>query len=136
MKTGTITALVAAHVVSSAAHFADNATRFAGYHDEATLILNPTTVVVAWVVQTAFGLAGLRLFTRGHRSGRLMLMVYAALGFAGLLHYLAPPSHAMDVWMHVLIALEATTGLVLLLALLRRPKQAERPGTDGKPGQS
>jgi hypothetical protein len=113
-----VTLLVAAHVVSSAFHFADNALRFSHYHDQATMWLNPTSVVVFWFVQTAFGLAGLILLRRGRRAGRPMLVAYGALGFAGFLHYLAPPSHPMGVEMHALILLEAATGLALMVAVL------------------
>lgn len=113
MKPATLAAFVAAHLIASLAHFADNAARFGHYHDGATLVLNPTTVVAAWVAQTLFGLAGLRLARRGHRAGRPMLAMYGLLGLAGLLHYAAPPSHAMGLAMHALIALEAATGLAL-----------------------
>lgn len=113
-----LVSLVGAHLTASALHFADNAVRFGHYHDEATAWLNPTVVVVAWFVQAALGAAGLVLHRRGNRAGRPLLLAFAVLGFAGFLHYLAPPSHAMDAWTHGLIALEAATGLALLVAFL------------------
>lgn len=111
-------ALVVAHAAASALHFADNAVRFGHYHDQATAWLNPTTVVVAWVAQTSLGLAGLLLQRRGSWAGVPMLLAYGALGFAGLLHYVAPPSQAMGFAMHALITLEGATGLALLLGML------------------
>jgi hypothetical protein len=114
---GSVVALVAAHVATSALHFFDNATRFGHYHDEATAVLNPTTVVVAWVLQTALGLIALVLFRRGRAAGRPLLLLYGTLGLAGLLHYAAPPSHAMGFAMHGLIALEAATGVAVVVAV-------------------
>ncbi len=122
-------ALVAAHVLASALHFADNALRFDHYHDEAKLLLNPTIVFVAWFVQTGLGLAGLALQRRGRAAGRPLLVVYGALGLAGLLHYAAPPTGGLHTEMHLLIALEAATGLALALALVLTWKDVPRPSS-------
>src|SRR5688572_27286276 len=120
-----LSAAFAAHAVASLLHFADNAARFDHYHDEATFLLDPTAIVVAWVLQTALGLAGLLVARRGHRAGVPLLMAYGAVGFAGLLHYAAPPSHAMGAIMHALIALEAATGLAVVVAAARfRPTRS------------
>ena len=107
-----------AFLLASALHFADNALRFDHYHAEATPWLSPAIVIVAWFVQTAFGIAGLVLHRRGQRVGRPMLVVYSLLGFAGFLHYAAGMPHA-DLWMHLLIASEAAAGLALLVLVLR-----------------
>src|SRR5688500_10950564 len=112
--------------MASALHFADNAARFDHYHDEATFWLNPGAVVLAWVFQTALGLGGLLLHRRSSPLGRPFLFAYAFLGFAGLLHYVAPPSHGLEPLMHGLIVLEAATGLALLTALLWRSTAAGR----------
>ncbi|MHB1262534.1 MAG: hypothetical protein ACYC2H_12560 [Thermoplasmatota archaeon] len=118
--TAPIAAFVIAHVASSALHFADNALRFGHYHDAATPWLNPTVVVVAWFVQTALGVAGFMLHRGGHRAGKPLLIVYGALGFAGLLHYLVLPDGGLGGWApDALIGLEAATGLGLLVAMLR-----------------
>lgn len=127
----TLAGLVAAHLAASLLHLADNALRFGHYHDDATPWLNPTTVVAFWLAQTALGLAGLALHRRGKRVGWPMLLAYGALGFAGLLHYLAPLSHAMGVWMHALIVLEALTGAALLAGLAWRPSTPPAAGTNG-----
>lgn len=119
MASRAVVAAFVAFLVASALHFADNALRFDRYHDAATHWLTPTVVVIAWLVQTVFGTVGLVLHRRGNRAGRPILMAFALLGFAGLLHYAAGMPNA-DGWMHALIALEALAGLALLVAL--RPR--------------
>ncbi|HUR24457.1 MAG TPA: hypothetical protein VM327_00390 [Candidatus Thermoplasmatota archaeon] len=111
-----LVALVAAHLVASLLHFADNALRFGRYHDAATPWLTPGIVVAAWFVQSAIGSVGLVLHRRGRKTGRPILMAFAALGFAGILHYAAGMPDP-DAWMHALIALEAVTGAALLVGL-------------------
>ena len=124
-----LAALVAAHVLSSALHFADSALRFDHYHDEAKLLLNPVIVVIAWFLQTGLGLTGLALQRRGRAAGRPLLVAYGALGLAGLLHYLAPPAGGLHAEMQVLIGLEAATGLALGLILVLTWKDEPRPSS-------
>ncbi len=109
-----------ATVLASALHFADNAARFTDYHDPAPSWLNPVIVVLVWFLQIGVGLIGLRLDRQGNRAGRPVLLVYATFGFAGLLHYLAPPP-TMDPLMHASIAGEALASVALLFVLQRNP---------------
>lgn len=125
---------MAAHVVGSALHFADNALRFHHYHDVATAWLNPTTVVIAWVLQNTLGLLGLAFFRRGQAAGRPLLVAYGVLGLAGFLHYAAPPSHGMDLGMQALIVLEAATGSALAATVLwPRPPEGSPQGPPTPP---
>lgn len=117
-------------VVASAFHFADNAARFAHYHDAATSWFNPASVVVAWFLQVALGATGFLLDRNGRPAGRPILLGYSTLGFAGFLHYLVPPMEGMDVMMHVLIAFEAIASAILLAVILTRHDATKQGGLE------
>lgn len=120
MRPRTWTWLVVAHLVASAAHFADNVARFEQYPEPSWL--DPVRVAASWVLLAGLAVLGLRWHLRGRAAGAVCLVASSLLGIAGLGHY-AVPGHDMQPAMHVLIWLEAAAAVVLLAAVLvaRRP---------------
>ena len=61
------------------------------------------------------GLLGYRLYALGHgRVGLAILILYAALGFGGLLHYTRASLHDHSTMMNLTIWAEAVMGALLL----------------------
>ena len=103
-------ALLLLYAAASLLHFVHNAEYLADYPN-LPASWSRAEVYAAWCAQTAVGVVGYVLYLRGRRlPGLALLAIYAALGFAGLLHYTrAPPGHhttAMNatIWAEVLAA--------------------------------
>jgi len=125
VKSAALPWLLGLYGAASLVHFAHNAEYLALYPH-----LPPSwsraDVYLAWCTVTALGLAGFVLYRRGSpRAGLALLGAYAALGFAGLLHYTrAPLAHhtrAMNLTIWAEVASAALLGVhVLVLAMRRR----------------
>jgi hypothetical protein len=83
--------------------------------------LSPELVYLAWLRATAVGIGGYLLLRTGARvTGACALLAYAAYAVDGLLLYLSAPVSDHTPTMNGTILLEAATGAVLLVAVLRR----------------
>jgi hypothetical protein len=103
------------YVAASLLHFAHNAEYLIQYPN-----LPPTwsrtDVYFTWCSITAFGALGYLLYKRAYpRLGLLALALYAALGFAGLLHYTRAPFHHHTASMNLTILTEVAAASVLLI---------------------
>ena len=99
-------------------HFAHNAEYLAQYpHLPASW--SRGDVYAAWGGLMALGLAGYGLYALGSRGiGRMILGLYAILGFGGLLHYTRAPMAHHSAMMNLTIWAEALTGSLLLANVL------------------
>ncbi len=78
--------------------------------------LTPARVMAAWLAQMVAGLVAYVLVRRGWlRSGLVLLAIFGALGYLGLLHYhlAAPGAHSGG--MNASIGLEVAAGTALLV---------------------
>lgn len=83
--------------------------------------LTMARVYAAWIGVTAVGVIGYLLVQKGYAHvGLVVLGSYAALGFDGFAHYGLAPLSAHTSMMNVTIWLEAATGLILLIVVVRR----------------
>ena len=112
----TIKLLIAAGMLTSVLHFADNA--FAIEHYPEPGWITPVGVIISWCVVTAIALVAL---TRKSADGLFFTAagIYALVLLSGLLHYaFAPPMH-MPVRSHITVIAEALVGAALAGALLQ-----------------
>ena len=95
-------------------HFAHNAEYLAQYpHLPASW--SRADVYAAWCCLMASGLLGYGLYRAGSRRlGLMVLGLYGALGFAGLLHYTRAPMAHHSAMMNLTIWAEAATAALLL----------------------
>ncbi len=78
-------------------------------------------VYAAWIAEAALAVAGLLLLKFDYRRlGLAALGGYALIAFGGLAHYHAAPFSAHTLAMNATIWLEAATGALLLITVLRR----------------
>jgi hypothetical protein len=110
--------LLLLYLAMSLLHFAHNAQYVTSYPNLPHW-LTRTIVYAAWVGITVIGGAGYLLYRRGSRRTGLMLIgVYAALGFDGLLHYRLAPFMAHTAIMNITICLEVAASALLLANVL------------------
>jgi hypothetical protein len=112
----TLRVLLIVAIVVSVFHYVDNFVRFDQYpQDEPELVTRPM-IPIAWVVLTAFGVAGYVLCRRG-RVGQAAacLAVYSVSGLIGPLHYTSGALDEFDAFQHVNIAADGLAGLAVLL---------------------
>jgi hypothetical protein len=83
--------------------------------------LTPPWVYAAWLGATALGIGGYLLMRGGaQRAGAVVLLAYAVYAVDGLLHYTRAAPSAHSPMMNATIILEAVTGALLALVVLRR----------------
>ena len=90
----TVGAVVAASIVLTAFHFADNAIAIDTYPQPGWI--SEAVVLAAWPLFTAFGVAGYLLYRRGsYVLAGASLLVYAYTGLSSLGHFLSgsPEQH-------------------------------------------
>jgi hypothetical protein len=120
---GYLCALLAIYCAASLIHFVHNA-QFIAEYPNLPAWLTSSKVYVAWLAVTSVGAAGIALALSGRRvPGLLLIMGYAALGFAGLDHYTRAPLSAHTLAMNATIAFEVVAAAALLavsVALLFR----------------
>jgi hypothetical protein len=112
-------ALLVLYAAASLLHFAHNAQYLADYPN-----LPPSwsrfDVYLAWCALTAAGVLGYVLYRRGdRRAGLALLAIYAAFGFAGLLHYTRAPLAHHSAAMNATIWVEARAAALLLTNVAR-----------------
>jgi hypothetical protein len=95
-------------------HFTHNAEYLADYPNM-PLWITRGGVYFVWAAEALVGLAGAVLLWQGFtRAGILLLMVYAALGFDGLLHYKLAPMAAHTLAMNLTIWFEVLAGAAVI----------------------
>src|SRR4029453_6261308 len=88
---GYLLAVLAIYCAASLIHFVHNA-QFISDYPNLPASLTPSKVYLAWIAVTSVGTAGVALAMSGRRvPGLLLIAGYAALGFAGLDHYVLAP---------------------------------------------
>ncbi len=105
--------LVTLTLISSAIHFVDNAFHLDLYPGPARLTRN--VVLGAWVIVLA---AAWLAYCSGKRWA---LVAYAALGFAGLAHYLGPHRMELPLRCTVTVGAEAITSVMLIAFAVLQP---------------
>jgi hypothetical protein len=110
-------------------HFTHNAEYLADYPNMPKWITRGGVYFV-WAAETLIGVGGAFLLWRGYaRVGTLLLMIYAALGFDGLLHYSLAPMAAHSFMMNFTILFEVATGVLVISAgamYLHRARRFQR----------
>ena len=104
--------LLAAELASTAVHYTDNWLESGDYPGTGKLP-EPAVVPIAWVLLTAIGLLGYRLYRRElSRRAHLLLIVYSATGISSLAHFVygAPATPIQN----VSVALDGVTGFAML----------------------
>jgi len=118
-RDGVLVALIAC-TLATLVHHVHNA-EFLDAYPNMPKWLSPELVYLAWLGATAVGIGGYLLLRAGARvTGACALLAYAAYAVDGLLHYLRAPASDHTPTMNGTIWLEATTGLLLIVAVLRR----------------
>jgi hypothetical protein len=114
--------MLAFYALASLLHFAHNAEYLSEYPNLPSWITR-TGVYGAWAGQASIGLLGLVLHRHGRElAGLLLLGLYAAFGFDGLLHYARAPLDAHTGVMNFTIWFEVVAAVALLLAVVMRLK--------------
>lgn len=95
-------------------HFAHNA-EFLGEYPNLPDIMTRSSVYMAWLGLAAIGVVGFGLYRGGRKlAGLRLLGLYAALGFAGLIHYARAPVGAHSATMNFTIWFEVVCAAALL----------------------
>jgi hypothetical protein len=100
-------------IITSAAHFVDNALRLDLYPGPMWLTRN--LVLTSWV---AVLLAACLVYWKNTRTA---LVAYGVLGFGGLAHYVIPHASSMPARCAVTIGAEAVSSALLIAYALLRP---------------
>ncbi len=115
---------VVAYAAASLAHFVHNAEFVADYPNLPAWI-SRGTVYAVWCAITAVGIAGVVLAKRGRgAAGPVTLAIYAALGLAGLDHYVVASPMVHTAAMNGTIIVETITAAALLLAAIVHARPA------------
>ena len=103
-------------VASSIVHYTDNYLAFDRFPQASSgPELTDNMIWIAWVVLTAFGVAGYVLYRRGQvRRGSMLLAVYSISGLVGLAHYTAPGMSELAWWRHAHIWIDIACGVAVL----------------------
>jgi uncharacterized membrane protein len=106
--------LLLLYFVASAVHFTHNAENVAVYPNLPAWVTR-SSVYVTWLGITTIGAVGYLCYRlRRVAIGLLLLGVYAAVGFDGLLHYTLAPMHVHTRSMNVTIWFEVVVAALLL----------------------
>ena len=107
-----------AYAAAGLFHYSHNA-EFLDEYPNMPAWLSRAQVYTAWLGVTAVGVVGFVLYRSSLQlAGLLLLGLYAALGFDGLLHYTRAPFGAHTSVMNFTIWFEGATAAVLLLAVV------------------
>ena len=104
-------------VASSIVHYTDNYLAFDRFPQGSSgPEVTDDMIWIAWVVLTAFGVAGYVLYRRGQvRRGSMLLAVYSISGLVGLAHYTAPGMSELAWWRHAHIWVDIVCGVAVLV---------------------
>jgi hypothetical protein len=110
--------LLLLYLAASLLHFAHNAEFLSDYPNLPSW-LTRSHIYLTWLGLAAIGMGGLALCLRGWLAcGLLMIGLYAAFGFDGLLHYSRAPFDAHTVTMNFTIWFEVVAAAALLVAVV------------------
>lgn len=111
-RTRLLALLLAAEIASTAIHYGDNWLEIGDYPGSNKLP-GAASVPIAWVLLTALGLIGYRLYKNEQsRRAHLLLVVYSATGISSLAHFIyGAPVHAFQV---VSVGIDGLTGFAML----------------------
>ena len=111
-------ALLLLYAAVSLLHFSHNAEYLADYPNLPAW-LSRATVYFAWCGAALLGITGYVLYRRAYRRlGLLLLLVYALIGFDGLLHYRLAPFSVHTGMMNFTIWAEVLAAALLLAAVI------------------
>ena len=122
-------------VASSLVHYTDNYLAFDRFpNDGVGPSIEAHTVWIAWIVFTAFGVAGYLLYRRGEiRKGSALLAVYSISGLIGIGHYTASGMSELAWWRHVHIAADFLCGVAVLTFAIWSVRQTRPSATPVAP---
>jgi hypothetical protein len=107
------------YCAASLVHFVHNA-EFLHEYPNMPEWLTRLGVYAAWIAVTVVGVTGFAVYKlRAPRTGLVLLALYAALGYAGLDHYVVAPASAHTFVMNATIAFEVVTASILLWIVVR-----------------
>ncbi len=110
--------LLVVYLAASLLHFAHNAEFLSDYPNLPTW-LTRSDVYFVWIGQAVIGLVGIALYLRGRQTpGLLLIGLFAAFGFDGLLHYSRAPFAEHTLEMNFTIWFEVAAAAVLLVAVV------------------
>jgi len=110
--------LLMVYLAASLLHFVHNA-EFLGDYPNLPTWLTRSDVYFVWIGQAVIGLVGFSLYLRGRQMpGLLLIGLFAAFGFDGLLHYTRAPFGAHTVAMNFTIGFEVIAAAALLVAVV------------------
>ncbi len=109
--------LLLLYAAASLLHFAHNAEYLADYPNLPAW-LSRADVYLAWCAAALIGVSGYVLYRRAHRRlGLLLLLIYALIGFDGLLHYRRAPFSMHTGMMNLTIWTEVLAAALLLAGI-------------------
>jgi hypothetical protein len=102
------------YLAASLLHFAHNAEYLADYPNLPAW-LTPSGIYLTWIAQAAVGIGGFVLYSAGWQiPGLILIGLYSAFGFDGLLHYSRAPLDAHSFGMNFTIWFEVAAAAILL----------------------
>ena len=123
-----------AGILLTVVHYTDNYLYFDEYPGPSSL--RRWQIYTAWIVLTAVGVAGYRLYKSGHVApAYVCLVVYSYTGTSSLGHYLYGSLSEFSAKQHVFILVDGLTGLAVLafvgwsILVRRRDSTVLRTGT-------
>ena len=125
----TLNVVFFAAVASSVVHYTDNWLAFDRFPDGGPgPSITADTIWIAWIVFTAFGLAGYLAYRRGRiELGAGLLAFYSLSGLIGLGHYSAPGMSQLAWWRHVHIWVDIACGAAVLAFAVWSVRQRRAP---------
>ena len=122
-------------VASSLVHYTDNYLAFDRFpNDGVGPSITADSVWIAWIIFTAFGVAGYVLYRRGQiRQGSALLAVYSISGLIGIGHYTASGMSELAWWRHVHIAADFLCGVAVLTFAIWSVRQTRPSSTPVAP---
>jgi hypothetical protein len=115
-------------VASSIVHYTDNYLAFERFPQGGPgPDISEDAIWIAWVVFTAFGVAGYVLYRRGDiLRGSGLLAAYSVSGLIGLGHYTAPGMSELAWWRYVHIWVDILCGIAVLAFAIWSVRGARR----------
>lgn len=105
--------LIIACIISTAIHFTDNYLYIEKYPQPDWI--TASSIYISWVIWTAIGVTGYRLYKSGKFSlAYLFLVIYSFCGLGSLGHYLYGAMSEFSMKMHLFIITDGLTGLAIL----------------------
>jgi len=122
-------------VASSLVHYTDNYLAFDRFpNDGVGPSITADSVWIAWIVFTAFGVAGYVVYRRGQiRQGSALLAVYSISGLIGIGHYTASGMSELAWWRHVHIAADFLCGVAVLTFAIWSVRQTRATASPAAP---